>query len=439
MNLPDVQRGMTIMAEQIQRINSAIKQVAVRPGVGYSVRETNGGTSLLINSALLSRGAEACPFKVSDASITESGTVTLKVQVEQHPVLGTISEDYPNGRYPYGMSSDPDALPFILTLQQAEGWEGIYLNLSVDQYNEIEAASTSITVSAEHEPKNGTSIYQRFLLASVFKKLDSANKLYISEIANACPAVYPRTPPACPFLVEDSSTFEDARISIRSGLVANVLPDGMSFNSTFRLVISTDQDWWVVYCGMVVSNGVIQTAPGNISIFTSSTYLTNTPTYVYYKLAELVTGYNVDGYRYCSWILNSCAIPSVGGGASAKCWFACINASEGENLKVEVTQDQIAGRWPSGMGLGFPAYKLDISASCYIYCKVTYDTTTLQISTVEDAITILQSGSILENGTDFVYILLALVVTGTDPVGIVRIDNVCREPIPTPCNLAWSE
>jgi hypothetical protein len=91
------------------------------------------------------------------------------------------------------------------------------------------------------------------------------------------------------------------------------------------------------------------------------------------------------------------------------------------------------------MGLGFPAYKLDISASCYIYCKVTYDTTTLQISTVEDAITILQSGSILENGTDFVYILLALVVTGTNPVGIIRIDNVCREPIPTPCNLAWTE
>ena len=425
------------MAEQIQRINSAIKQVAVRPGVGYTVSQGAGGTSILINSALLSSGSRPCPFKVSDASVTASGgAVTLKVQVDQDPVLGTITETYPQGRYPYGMSSDPQASPFVIELQQQEGWEGIYLNLLVDQYNNIDPSPTAITVSAEHEPKNGTSIYQRFLLASVFKQI-AGGTLYISEIANACPAVYPRTPPACPFLVEDDSTSEFARISIRSGLVANALPDGMTLSDNFRLVISTDADYWIVYIGMIVSNGVIQTTPGSISIFTSDAYLVNTPTYVYFKIAELQTYYNVDGYRYVGWILNSCAIPfvtSVGG----KCWFQCSNASVGTDLKVKVAQDQIAGRWPDGMGLGFPDFILEISQSCYIYAKILFNTTTLEIETASDSITVLQSNDLQQNTASEQYILLATIITATGPVRITEINNICSQPVPNPCTLAWS-
>ena len=438
MNLPDVQRGMTIMAEQIQRINSAIKQVAVRPGVGYTVSQGAGGTSILINPGLLSSGSRACPFKVSDASVTASGgAVTLKVQVDQDPVLGTIDETYPQGRYPYGISSDPNAAPFIIELQQFEGWEGIYLNLLVDQYNNIDPSPTAITVSAEHDPKNGTSIYQRFLLASVFKKI-AGGTLYISEIANACPAVYPKTPPACPFLVEDDSTSEFARISIRSGLVANALPDGMTLSDNFRLVISTDADYWIVYIGMVVSNGVIQTTPGSISIFTSDSYLVNTPTYVYFKIAELQTYYNIDGLRYVGWILNSCAIPFVaGGGSSAKCWFQCTDASVGTDLKVKVAQDQIAGRYPSGMGAGYPDFILEISQSCYIYAKVLFNTTTLEIATGSESITVLQSNDLQENTASEQYILLAAIATGTDPTRIVSINNVCSQPQPNPCSLAW--
>jgi hypothetical protein len=336
------------------------------------------------------------------------------------------------------MSSDPQASPFVIELQQQEGWEGIYLNLLVDQYNNIDPSPTAITVSAEHEPKNGTSIYQRFLLASVFKKIADGT-LYISEIANACPAVYPRTPPACPFLVEDDSTSEVARISIRSGLVANALPDGMTLSDNFRLVISTSADYWIVYIGMIVSNGVIQTTPGSISIFTSDAYLVNTPTYVYFKIAELQTYYNVDGLRYVGWILNSCAIPFVSGGGGAKCWFQCSDASEGTRLMVKVAQDQIAGRWPDGMGLGFPDFILrDISQSCYIYAKILFNTTTLEIETGSDSITILQSNDLQQNTASEQYILLATIITGTAPVRITEINNVCAQPIPNPCTLAWS-
>lgn len=437
MNLPDVQRGMTIMAEQIQRINAAVKQVAVRPGVGYTVSQGAGGTSILINSGLLA-GTRPCPFRVSDASVTASGgAVTLKVQVHQDPVLGTIDETYPQGRYPFGMSSDPDALPFILELQQTEGWEGIYLNLLVNQYNDIDPSPTAITISAEHEPKNGTSIYQRFLLASVFKK-SAGGTLYISEIANACPAVYPRTPPACPFLVEDDSTSENARISIRSGLVANTLPDGMTLSDNYRMAISDSQDYWIIYIGMIVSNGVIQTTPGSITIFAADSYQVNTPTYVYFKIAEIQAYYNIDGVRYIGWILNSCAIPFVAGGGTTKCWFQCTDASIGTDLKVKVAQDQIAGRYPDGMGAGFPDFILEISQSCYIYAKVLFNTTTLEIATGSTAITVLQSNDLQENTASEQYILLAAIATGTDPVRITQINNVCERPVPNPCALAWS-
>lgn len=130
----------------------------------------------------------------------------------------------------------------------------------------------------------------------------------------------------------------------------------------------------------------------------------------------------------------------AGEGAGTPCqYFKVTDASEGTQLKVEVAQNQIAGRWPDGMGLGFPAYKLEISGNSYIYAKVTYNTTTLTIPPESDAITILQSGAVEPNTTDSVYILLATVEVGGSPVGITKITNVCSQPVPNPCNLAWTE
>jgi hypothetical protein len=212
----------------------------------------------------------------------------------------------------------------------------------------------------------------------------------------------------------------------------------MTLADTFRLVISDSQDWWVVYCGMVVLNGVIQTTPGSISIFTSDAYLTSTPTYVYFKLAELQTYYNVDGYRYVGWILNSCAIPFVAGGGTVKCFFQCSDASESTTLKVQVAQNLIAGRYPDGMGIDFPAFKLDISGNCYIYAAIYWDIENLVIGPDDTAITILQSNELLQNTDTLQYILLATVETGGSPLAITKITNVCTQPVPNPCLLDWS-
>ena len=132
---------------------------------------------------------------------------------------------------------------------------------------------------------------------------------------------------------------------------------------------------------------------------------------------------------------------TIGGGkATVVCpYFECTDASEGAALKVKVAQSQIAGRWPDGMGLDFPPFVLSIYASSYIYAKVTYDTTALTILPESDAITISASETIQANTAEDVYILLATVVVGGDPAAITEINNVCAQPVPSPCDLEWSE
>lgn len=129
---------------------------------------------------------------------------------------------------------------------------------------------------------------------------------------------------------------------------------------------------------------------------------------------------------------------SGGGGGAACQYFEVTDASDEAGLKVQVAQNLIAGRWPDGMGLDFPPFVLELSGNSYIYAKVTYNTTTLQILPDSDAITILQSGTLEANTEDSVYILIATVVTGGTPLAITEITNVCSEPVPSPCNLAWT-
>jgi hypothetical protein len=441
MDLPDVKAGMAIMAEHIQRLNAAIKQTRVRPGPGYLVKESNGGTSLVINPRLLgsSSAAQPCPFSVTDVSEPKpNGGLTLKIQISQDPVLGTINDTYPQGRYPDGMSGEPDAPAYIMTLSEDAEVVYVYVNVLVDQLAEILPATTAITISVDKEFTQGSSTYQKYLVAIVEKKLDDAGDAYISEIQNLCPVVFAHTAPPCPFLVEDDSRDGVARVTVRSGLVANALPDNMTLNDTFTVTLATTQSFWVIYCGMVVNNGVIQTGPGNITIFASDSYQDNTSTYVYFKLAQLNLSQRANGDWYASYILNTCAVPFVAGGGSACDYFAVTDATEGTDLKVQVAQNLIAGRYPDGMGNGFPPFILQISQSCYIYAAIYWDISTLTIGSDSSAITILQSNDLLQNTGTMQYILIATVTVGGSPEAITSIANVCSQPQPNPCLLDWS-
>ena len=119
-------------------------------------------------------------------------------------------------------------------------------------------------------------------------------------------------------------------------------------------------------------------------------------------------------------------------------YFEVTDVSEGEVLKVEVAQNQIAGRWPEGMGIGNPPFILELSGSSYIYAAIYWDTVNLVIGPDADAITILQSNDLLANTSTMQYILLATVTVTGSPPAITQIDNVCTQPVPNPCLLDWS-
>ena len=136
-------------------------------------------------------------------------------------------------------------------------------------------------------------------------------------------------------------------------------------------------------------------------------------------------------------------LPSAGGSSAPNnapvCqYFEVTNASDETGLKVKVAQNLIAGRYPDGMGLGFPDFILEISGNSYIYAAIYWDVTSLVIGPDSDAITIIQSNELLANTDSMQYILIATVLTGGDPVAITTITNVCSQPVPNPCLLDWT-
>lgn len=438
------QRGTPVSPAAFNALIDEVRSSQLTAITGGTFQRSISGTNINVAQQPIGSGVSSasieCPFKVTDVSELKNGVLTLKIQVSQNPIIGTISEDFPSGRYPEGMSADPDALPYIEEITQAEGVEYVYVNILVNQLNEIYPSETAITVSREPELLTGNSTYQRFLIAVVEKQLDDESKPYISRITNACPLIFQRPAPTCPFLVEDDSRDGVCRITVRSGLVSNTEPDDMTLTNNFSLTVSPEQSWWVVYCGMVVVDGVIQTGPGNISIFTDTEYQDSTSDYVYFKLAEFTVGYRADSTRYVDWVLNTCAVPFVatGGGSAACAYFKVTDASQDTVLKVKVAQNLIAGRWPQGMGIGFPDFILEISGSSYIYAGISWDIENLTIAPEPEAITILQSNELMENTSTMEYILLSTILTGGSPLAITHIANVCAQPIPNPCSLNWT-
>jgi len=173
MDLPDVKAGMDILAEHIQRINASIRQTRMRPGIGYSVKESSGGTSLVIDRGLLggSGGASLpCPFAVSDAS---EGT-NLKVQV----AWGLVWNMLPTGMFP------TDNPQFKLDVT-----ETCYIYVQI-VFNTSTLIVNEVLITAETELKTNTATTQYNLIAVV--KIDpDADPKTITSIKNICVQPFP--------------------------------------------------------------------------------------------------------------------------------------------------------------------------------------------------------------------------------------------------------
>jgi hypothetical protein len=174
MDLPDVKAGMAILAEHIQRLNAAIKQVRMRPGIGYLLKESSGGTSLVIQQQPNTGGGGGgatipCPFQCSDASEGEM----LKVEIQ----WGLIWQMLPTGMFP---DNDP-TLKLTIT-----GDCFIYSRIT---FNLNTLLPTAVDFSVESELKMNTSTVQYNLIAVVLVTTDEP--VTIREIKNICQQPFP--------------------------------------------------------------------------------------------------------------------------------------------------------------------------------------------------------------------------------------------------------
>jgi hypothetical protein len=174
MDLPDVKAGMAILAEHIQRLNAAIKQVRLRPGVGYLLKESSGGTSIVITRPQSAAGTGGggstipCPFEVTDAS-DEDG---LKVQV----AWGLIWQRLPTGMFP---DNDP---PLVMDVS-----ENCYVYSKI-VFDTNTLLPTGVSFSIETALMENTDTTQYNLIATV---LVTTEPEAITEIRNVCQQPFP--------------------------------------------------------------------------------------------------------------------------------------------------------------------------------------------------------------------------------------------------------
>lgn len=124
---------------------------------------------------------------------------------------------------------------------------------------------------------------------------------------------------------------------------------------------------------------------------------------------------------------------SEGGGLP--CPFEVTDASEGTTMKVQIGWGLIWQQLPTGMfPSNDPPLKMTVTETCYVYSKITFNTSTL----IPSAVAFTISSAILQNTASDQYNLIARVFVNedADPKTISGISNICQQPFPSPCSLA---
>jgi hypothetical protein len=174
MNLPDAKAGNPVLAEDIQRICAAIKQIRLRTGTGYFLRESSGGTTInfppeTIGGTGGGGSVIPCPFQCTDAS----DETTLKVEV----AWGLIYQQLPLGMMP---NNKP---PLRLTVT-----ETCYIySLIVFDTDTLLVTGVSFSVKTTIQSNTDTTQYNLIAVVTVSEGEDKT----ITSISNICQQPFP--------------------------------------------------------------------------------------------------------------------------------------------------------------------------------------------------------------------------------------------------------
>jgi hypothetical protein len=124
-----------------------------------------------------------------------------------------------------------------------------------------------------------------------------------------------------------------------------------------------------------------------------------------------------------------------GGGSTIPCPFQVSNASDDTALKVQIAWGLIWNMLPTGMfPNNDPPLVMTVTDTCYVYSKIEFNKNTLLPTSVSFSIE-----TELKQNTDTIqYNLIAVVTVEGDAENkkISSIENICRQPFPSPCSLA---
>jgi hypothetical protein len=380
--------------------------------------------------------ANDCLFKVLDWS-DESG---LKVKVSNAMV---------EGAYPSGMSASTD---YILNVPNDSEYMAVYFVAMLNEDFSLSQENGSMYFETSDSYIESTCEKLYTLVAEVNVSTDSENGRYISFIRNYCNYPSTRLYPTCPFEIFSASN-DSPLIQIRNGTVKGNYPEGMAAGDKYQMDVS-GASWYAIYLVIKVDEeGEPKTEEGSLKFEKYNTYKKSTATTKYFLIGEVSISSSGEGGSKVSYIVNSCDTPqflgygSGSGGGGATCPFSLSDAStESDNgaltLQVGIASGLVEGRYPSGMGLGFPDYVIAVTENCYIYMKLAYKEDDVELLEEEEGITIEVSTTPKKNTVDVQYELIGTVVISTGgPSGgsyISKLTSVCGGIYAKPCSLAWT-
>lgn len=194
MDLPNLQAGMAILADQINQISREVRSNAVTGFVGGKFQRSTGGTSLQVDPAYLAStlGSSApCPFQIFNADTAELS----RIRISQATVNTNTG-----ARWPDGMG--PTSPPYEVTITDTKY---VYVKITyVTNDVIVKPDADAITIAVESDLQENTVDDEYVLIGIVI--LNGTNM----KITNQCTAVtanpcnlkwsspIPPTPPPTP-------------------------------------------------------------------------------------------------------------------------------------------------------------------------------------------------------------------------------------------------
>jgi hypothetical protein len=171
MDLPQIEKGMTVLADHLNRITREVRSNQIVGVVGGSFMRAPGGTSLTVSGQGVvgsTTSTSVCPFQLTDAS---AGS-TLKVNIQYGQVAG---------RNPDGMTPET---PYNLTIAETSY---IYCAVLWDTDTmTIATGSTAISFQPSNLVLVNTTATQYILVGTAVVASGA-----ISQIINVCSAIVP--------------------------------------------------------------------------------------------------------------------------------------------------------------------------------------------------------------------------------------------------------